>query len=185
MALANAFSAFSKAIDLSTRSDSMGDFNIAFCGRPSPDVTGKPGHAFVAYSHKPSGKDRDFVAIGHTVSAGQRPADAVWSYFGSPISGLLEEELYTSVKQKCLDVKVNQEDFRRARAIAEDRLRKMGLTDKAGVVLQAYKLGSEDCMTFLMAVADVLKVRGLKVPARGPVELPTAYVERLIEANVD
>ena len=109
----------------------------------------------------------------------------MWSYFGSPISGLLEEELYTSVKQKCLDVKVNQEDFRRARAIAEDRLRKMGLTDKAGVVLQAYKLGSEDCMTFLMAVADVLKVRGLKVPARGPVELPTAYVERLIEANVD
>src|ERR1700730_157698 len=57
-----------KTIDLSTRTDPTGTYNVAFCARPSPDSSGKPGHAFVSYSHKLPNGERDFVAIGHTIT---------------------------------------------------------------------------------------------------------------------
>jgi hypothetical protein len=172
-----------KAIDLSNMTDPTGVYNVAFCVRPSPDATGKPGHAFVAYSHaKPNG-DRDFVAIGHTVGAGVGPVSASWSYFGSPVSGLLKEERYTSIKQNCLDATVNKADFIQARALAEDPLFKLGLTAQPGTVFEAYKLGDSDCMTFLTSVAETLKSKGLKVPARGATELPMAYMVRFVAAN--
>jgi hypothetical protein len=88
-----------RAIDLSNMTDPTGIYNVAFCARPSPDTTGKPGHAFVAYSHARPNGDRDFVAIGHTIGAGVGPVSASWSYFGSPVLGLLKEEHYMSIKQ--------------------------------------------------------------------------------------
>jgi len=172
-----------KSIDLSNLTDPTGVYNVAFCARPSPDTAGKPGHAFVAYSHAAPNGDRDFVSIGHTLGAGVGPVSATWSYFGSPVSGLLKEERYTSIKQNCLDVVVNKADFNKARALAEDPLFKLGLTVQTGTVFEAYKLGLDDCMTFLISVAETLKSKGLKIPARGATELPMAYIVRFIAAN--
>lgn len=172
-----------KTIDLSNMTDATGLYNIAFCARSSPDPSGKPGHAFVSYSHQTPSGDRDFVSIGHTVSAGTSVGSGIWSYFSHPIPGLLKEEMYTSIKQNCLDVVVNKSDYQAAWALAQDPLHKMGLTAQEGTVFQGYKLGAEDCITFLMAVAQTLKPRGLKVPARGNTELPLAYIARFIAAN--
>ena len=179
----SAQTSLAKTLDLSTRSDPSGIYNVAFCARPSPDTTGKPGHAFVSYSHQGLDGDRDFLAIGHTVAAGTGAISATWSYFGDQVSGRLKEEVYTSIKQNCLDVQVNQEDFARARALANSPLTALGLSDPEGSVLQAYKLGADDCMTFLIDVANTLKSAGLKVPSRGSRELPEAYVARLVSAN--
>lgn len=172
-----------KEIDLSNMTEASGDYNVAFCARPSPDSSGKPGHAFVSYSHVQPNGNRDFTAIGHTVGAGVGPVSAAWSYFGSPVSGLLKQERYTSIKQNCLDVRVNKTDFDNARALAADPLFKLGLTAQPGTVFEAYKLGADDCMTFMISVANTLKSKGLKVPARGATELPMAYVVRFIAAN--
>ena len=175
--------ALAKEIDLSNISDPAGIYNIAFCARPSPDATGKPGHAFVSFSHLPHGGQRDFLAIGHTVGAGVGPAEAAWSFFGTPVSGVLGEEKYTSIKQQCLDTQVNKSDYDQARALAMPALELMGIGQPGGTVFQAYKLGDEDCLAFMINVANILKPRGLSVPTRGATETPMAYMERFIEAN--
>lgn len=176
-------SVMAKEVDLSNFSDPTGVYNIAFCARPSPDATGKPGHAFVSFSHLPHGGQRDFLAVGHTVSAGVGPAEAGWSFFGAPVSGVLGEEKYTSIRQQCLDTQVNKADYDQARALATPALELMGIGQPGGSVFQAYKLGEEDCVTFMIEVANILKPRGLNVPARGAAEAPMAYMERFIEAN--
>jgi hypothetical protein len=160
--------AVAKEIDLRTMSDQTGDYDIAFCARPTPDATGKPGHAFVAFSHQLPNGERDFLAIGHTVGADVTPAKAAWSYFGSPASGLLKEERYTAIKQNCLDAQVNKKDYDRARAFTANPLAQLGIAPADGVVLEAYKLGADDCMTFLIDVATSLKASGLTVPQRKP-----------------
>jgi hypothetical protein len=80
-------------------------------------------------------------------------------------------------------VTVNKVDFDRARALAQDPLSKLGLTAQPGTVFQAYKLGLDDCMTFVISVAETLRSKGLKVPAREATELPMAYMVRFIAAN--
>jgi len=172
-----------KEVDLRTMSDPTGEYNVAFCSRPSPDTTGKPGHAFVSYSHVLPGGNREFLAIGHTVGADVTPAKAIWSYFSDPVSGLLKEELYTSIRQRCLDVQVDKSDYDRARARASNALALLGIVPADAIVLEAYKLGAEDCMTFLIDVANSLKSKGLNVPARQAGELPMPYVQRLSDAN--
>lgn len=172
-----------KELDLRTMSDPSGEYNVAFCSRPSPDATGKPGHAFVSYSHVLPGGDREFLAIGHTVGADVTPGMAIWSYFGSPVSGLLKEELYTSIRQNCLDVQVDKSDYDRARAFSSSWLAQLGIGPANGIVLQAYKLGADDCMTFAIDVANALTGKGLNVPARNALELPEAYIRRLADAN--
>ena len=159
-----------KEIDLSTRSDPDAEFDVAFCARPSLGATGKPGHAFVAFSKKPHNAQRDFLAIGHTISATESAISAAWSYFGEPVSGLLKEELYTSVEQDCLVVAVNKEDYETARRLTESPLSQMGLAAPDMPVFQAYGLGEQDCMTFMIDVATVLASRGLKIPARQATE---------------
>jgi hypothetical protein len=174
--------AWAKELNLRTMSE-VGEYNVAFCARPSPDATGKPGHAFVSYSRVVSGDDREFLAIGHTVGADVAPAIAVWSYFGSPVSGLLKEERYTSIRQNCLDVKLNKSDYDQARALASNPLALLGIIPADRIVLEAYKLGADDCMTFVIDVANSLKSKGLHVPPRHTGELPTPYVQRLSDAN--
>src|SRR5690349_10981507 len=89
-ALATPAHSIGKTLNLATRSDPTGTYNIAFCARTSPGVSGKPGHAFVSFSHKDTAGNRDFLAIGHTVAAGTTPGSAAWSYFGAPVSGVLK-----------------------------------------------------------------------------------------------
>ena len=122
--------AHAKTIDLSTRTDPLGEFDLAFCSRPSPDsAKGWPGHAFVSFSWKRPNGDRDFTAIGHTVTPGTSVPAATWSLFGSPISGWLRDERYTAVLQNCLEVRVNKEDYDRAHALTQSPLQALGLSD--------------------------------------------------------
>lgn len=177
--------AIAKVIDLRNQSDIVGDYELGFCARPSPDTLKQlPGHAFVAYSHVPSKGERTFRAVGHTVSPGVSPGSAAWSYFGKPVAGYLKEEQYTSSMERCLRVKVNKTDYEAAYALTVTALQAMGMQGAADVpVFQAYKLGANDCMNFVINVAEVLKGKGLTVPQRGSAELPTNYIERLIQSN--
>lgn len=177
-------SAMGATIDLRTRTDVTGEYEIGFCVRPTPDTAKNlPGHAFVTFSVSPPKKQRTFLSIGHTVQPGTSPVSAAWSYFGESIPGYLAEEKYTSAMQACLVAKVDKEDYERGLALTKDPLASMGITSPALPVLQAYKLGSEDCVSFMIDVANVLNYKGLKVPSRGAMELPMKYMQRLIGSN--
>ena len=188
LAIASVFTAMTstvveaKVLDLSTRTDASGTYEVAFCARPSPQGS-IPGHMFVSFSHTDPAGERDFMAIGHTVNAGVGPAAATWSYFGSPVGGHLGEERYTSVKQNCLDVVVNREDYDRAKAFADDPLSNLGVTPSPGIVFENYKLGADDCISFAIQVANSLSGVGLMVPTRQALDLPMAYELKLISAN--
>ena len=99
------------------------------------------------------------------------------------MNGLLKEERYTSIRQNCLDVDVNKADYQRALAYTANPLAQLGIGSPGDIVLQAYKLGNEDCMAFAINVAKALESSGLKVPARRAMELPTDYIQRLSDAN--
>src|SRR5262245_30826125 len=65
-----------KKIDLSNKTDPSGEYELGFCSRPSPvSSKGWPGHAFVSYSRQAAG-GRDFMSIGHTITAGTSPVSA-------------------------------------------------------------------------------------------------------------
>ncbi|RWB35801.1 MAG: hypothetical protein EOQ41_03040 [Mesorhizobium sp.] len=183
VAIVIASSARAKDIDLRNQTDTDREYNVAFCARPSPGSTGLPGHMFVAFSSVTATGERTFVALGHTVGADVSPATAVWSYFGSPVDGLLKQEMYTAIEQQCLSARVNKSDFNRALALTENPLASLGLSAASDTVLQEYRLGAEDCMTFATGVAQVLVSRGLVVPDRGSAETPMDYLKRLIDAN--
>ena len=173
-----------KKIDLSTRTDAQGRFELGFCARPSPDVAkGWPGHTFVSFAHHSPSGGLDFVAIGHTVSAGVSPAAAAWSLFGSPVSGKLAEERYQSALERCLIVVVNREVYEAAFRFTQSPLVELGLAPAALPVFESYKLGSQDCINWMLRVASVVSPVGLRVPTREASDLPVAYVEKLIAAN--
>lgn len=176
--------AFGATVDLRTSSDTSGEYEVGFCARPSPDAAKQlPGHAFVSFSFKsPDGK-RTFTSIGHTVQADISPGSAAWSYFGAPVSGYLAEEKYTSAMQSCLVAKVNRADYEKSFALTTNPLAKMGIGPTDAAVLQAYKLGVDDCVSFMVNVANVLLPRGLRVPKRGATELPMQYMQRFISSN--
>lgn len=176
---------FAKIIDLRNASDIAGDYELGFCARPSPDTfKSLPGHAFVSYSHVPTKGQRKFLSIGHTVPSGTSPASATWSYFGKPVEGYLKEEIYTSSMEQCLRVKVNKGDYDTAYGLTINPLQSMGISvPKDMPVFQSYKLGGNDCMEFLIKVANTLKAKGLKVPERAATEFPIPYIVRFINSN--
>ncbi len=171
-------------IDLRKLSDVMGEHEISFCVRPSPNtIKNLPGHAFVSFSVLPRNKQRTFLSIGHTVQPNTSLASAIWSYFGAPISGYLSEENYTSVRQACLVAKVDRADYHKALSLTKNPLESIGISSPSAPVLQMYNLGSEDCVEFMINVANVLKPNGLKVPSRGTFELPMQFMQRFISSN--
>ena len=172
--------------DLSNLSEKDGStYEIGFCARPSPGtVKNLPGHAFVSFSHKVDGK-RSFLAIGHTVQAGTSPEKAALSYVGDPVDGYLKEENSTSSMPSCLIVKVNKADYEAAFNLTKNPLDQIGIfTSKTFIVLQTYKLGSDDCMNFMINVAKTLEPKGLKVPKRHDTEFPMNYMIRFIDLNL-
>jgi hypothetical protein len=176
--------AWSKDIDLSTRSDPDGSFQIGFCARPSPDTfKGWPGHAFVSYTHRKPRGEIQFTAIGHTVTAGVSPVRAAWSLFGSSVSGLLKEEVYSATLQNCLLVKVDRENYERAFELTKSPLQKLGIVRDASPVFETYKLGAEDCVSWMTAVALTLRSKGIVVPTRGNTDIPMSYMQKFIAAN--
>lgn len=172
------------SVDLRTSSDVSGEYEIGFCARPSQDAVKRlPGHAFVSFSFRtPDGK-RTFTSIGHTVQLGVPPTTAAWSYFGDSVSGYLAEEKYTSAMESCLVAKVNRAEYDKGFALTKNPLASMGVVPTDVAVLQAYKLGADDCVSFMISVANVLVPRGLKVPQRGATELPLQYMQRFIASN--
>jgi hypothetical protein len=164
-------------VDLRTQSSVEAEYEVSLCARPSPEGD-VPGHAFVLYSVKLRGSDRKVLALGFTTSASTSKTAA--SYGGwLPVDGFLGEERYTSIKQRCLVVRVDKPAFDAAWKLAHPFAGSVVLENLrfAGV----YTLGEKDCMSFMVDVANVLK--GVKVPQRGGAELPRQYLRRLIESN--
>jgi hypothetical protein len=137
----------------------------------------------VSFSHKKSNGQRDFTAVGHTVSASTSAIAAAWSLFGSPVIGQLKEELYTSALQDCLLVVVNKEDYERARALMHSPLKQIGIVHDQTPVFQSYQLNAEDCIDWMISVANELQPRGFKVPPRTITDPPLTYMQRLTDAN--
>jgi hypothetical protein len=174
--------ASAKVIDLRTMTNSKIETEINFCVRESPDtVKNLPGHAFVGFSQKEAGKDRIFIAIGHTLASGTSTTSAVWSFVNA-VNGLLKEENYTAATVECLTVKVDEPDYDRAFALTKNPLDILGLKINAPVI-ESYRLGINDCETFMISVARTLESKGLKIPKRLTTDLPFAYLKKLIKAN--
>ncbi len=167
-------------IDLRNQSE-VGSYEISFCARPSPGG-GLPGHAFVSFSASQPGQKRDFISVGHTVSASNKTVSNIWSAMGGPVDGLITEERYTSAMERCLRTMVKKMTYDYLRLEAADPLAKMGLAVGLPVV-QGYKLGSEDCITFAIGIAKQLEPLGLRIPARATADLPAGYILKLIRAN--
>ncbi|WDT85937.1 hypothetical protein [Alteromonas sp. 009811495] len=171
-----------KEIDLSNMSDPSGIYEIALCARPSPDAPlNLPGHAFVSFTHIKHNGDVTLTSIGHTTDADA--ISALNSYFGDPVAGYLGKEKYTSSMQQCLRIKVNKDDYDSAFGLTASPMEQLGLAGNSDLVLRSYALSENDCITFMVEVADVLKPLGLNVPVRGSTELPLKYMERLIRSN--
>lgn len=171
-----------KTLDFSNISDPTGEYEVALCARPSPSTPKNlPGHAFVSFTHTNNTGQVSVKSIGHTTNVGALPA--LLSYFGTPVSGYLSEEKYTSTMEKCLRIKVNKPDFQRALSHTENPLYKLGIGDKNDPVLRNYSLGENDCMNFMVEVAKELTSLGLKIPDRKRAEKPLNYLERVLRAN--
>lgn len=167
-----------KVLDLRTMSEASGEYEVSLCSRPSPSGS-TPGHAYVIYSAKLTGQSRQVLSVGFTTAAG--PAKAALSYLGwmPAVPGHLSEEIYTSIKERCVVTVVNKKTFEDAWAVAHPFAKLPALSSLT--FSGEYRLGVNDCMTFMVSVAKVLK--GVVVPSRGVTELPQAYLRRLIDSN--
>lgn len=170
-----------KSIDLRARTDADGLVReISYCARPSPDGPKHlPGHAYLVFGVEGGGRFR-FRAIGHTTSD---VGPAIVSFTGLlKAQGAVVDEVYTAAKQMCLTTRVNRDAFEAAYSDAGNPLAALGFDRDAPYVL-AYSLGAEDCVGFMLRVARRFQANGLKVPARQALELPLAYLRRLVDAN--
>jgi len=173
--------ATSETIDLRNQSEA-GDYEVAFCARPSPNG-GLPGHAFVSFSSTNPGQQRDFISVGHTPSQDSGLGWTLWSRIGRPVNGVVAEERYTSVSEQCLQVKVNRATYAELRQRTVDPFAIIGFSDVGTPVVHPYKLGIKDCVAFAITAARHLQSLGMQVPDRHDNETPVHYIERLIEAN--
>lgn len=176
--------ASSKIVDLRNMSDADGALReISICARPSPGGAGLPGHAFVAFARTDSSGGLTFRTLGHTVF---KISDAILSYNSliPATDAALVSEKYTAIKQECLTVQVNADQFQSAYAQASQPLAKLGIKfDEGKPVQKTYSLGVEDCITFAVGIVKRFADRGLKIPERKATDLPLAYVRKLIDAN--
>lgn len=176
---------FGASLDLRNLSDESGEYEIGFCSRPSPNtIKNLPGHAFVSFSAYLSNGNRTFKSIGHTIQENTSLLSTTWSYFGDSVVGYLSEEKYTSIEESCLLVKVNKTDYEKALLLTTNPLQTMGLASNDAPVLEAYSLGANDCMSFMIDVARAIESKGFIVPDRNAGELPLDYIGRLIDANI-
>jgi hypothetical protein len=172
-----------KTLDLRKSTDVDGSTReISFCARPSPGLPGLPGHAFVAYAVISADKGIKFRSLGHTVFS---VGDAILSFGGViPTTGALVEEKYTSTKQECLTIQLNKDMFESAYSAAFQPLAKLGIKfDESLPIQKAYSLAAEDCVQFVVSLAQRFAAQELKVPARTSAEFPLPYLRRFIESN--
>jgi hypothetical protein len=171
-----------KTINLATMSEGGGPYEISFCGRPSPNSRGFPGHAFVSFS-KGTGASRVFRSLGLTVGGTVSPVSAAMSFFGPSVSGIVTEENFTHIRQECLSVIVNKADFDRAYSQALPLFVQLGVSTESTLRTEAYKLGENDCITFAYNIAAALKPAGLNVPKREMLDRPIGYIQKLQNQN--
>ena len=170
--------------DLRTQTDNLGETEISFCARPSPDAFGFPGHAFVGFSEKPHGQPRVYRAVGNTVGAAVGITPTIFTYFGgASVAGRQAEERYTHMKQACLTLGVDRAVYQRALSAARPTLTILGVPDTVAASIERYSLNENDCIDFAMKVAQQLRSAGLSVPARAATDTPPAYITKLINAN--
>jgi hypothetical protein len=182
LAISAAAPALGQTRDLRRQTDVMGTNEISFCSRPSPDAFGFPGHAFVAFS-EPTEAGRNFRAVGHTVATSNVTA-TVFTYFnGRSVAGRDAEEVYTHVKQACLTLLVDRSDFQRAIAAAQPTFTRFGFPAEIARSMERYSLSGNDCLDFIVRVANTLRQAGLVVPGRSPIDTPPAYIQKLVGAN--
>ncbi|HEX5752243.1 MAG TPA: hypothetical protein VFZ09_38880 [Archangium sp.] len=176
-----------KTLALTKASEPDGtEYSLSFCARPSPSAAlNLPGHAFVGYSMKPRKGARRYLAVGHTTYA--PPGAVLLTYLGlrPSVEGSIEEELFTATQEHCLVLLVSKAAYDQAIAAAADVV-SGGLpsfTEQRRTILR-YTLGAQDCMSFMLGVLKPFAGdRGVRIPARGPTELPLPYLRRLIDAN--
>ncbi|BBB66580.1 hypothetical protein UNDYM_2327 [Undibacterium sp. YM2] len=168
-----------KQIDLRNQTDADGEYTVSICSRPSPGPEGLPGHMFVAYSFKPTDQDRKVIALGYTTRAGLIQGVLSFSALLTMPSGYLGEENFTHMEEQCLELLVNKNDFDHAWSIAQPfyNLPALSSVQYAGI----YSLTNNDCETFATQVARTFN--SLVVPQRKILDLPEAYVRKLIDAN--
>lgn len=180
----SAVPAFAHEKDLRTHTDASGETEVSFCARPSPNTFGFPGHAFVAFSDRPTGQPRIFRAVGHTVASSAAGPSMAFTYFGGgSVAGQQAEERYTHAKQDCLTVKVNRATYQQALAAAQPTLTALGVPANVAASAERYSLNGNDCIDFAVRVAGALRPAGLSVPARAAADTPMGFIRRLIAAN--
>jgi hypothetical protein len=155
--------------------------SVLFCARPSED-TKVPGHAYLGFSRVKGGK-RDFIALGHTTKAGAINAALTYKGFTPPITGTVEADRFSWITEKCLVVHTDKSRYDAAWKTAAGYKAMLGIDFEPGEgIALDYSLGDKDCMGLMIDVAKAFEP-ALKVPARGAVELPLAYLRRFIDAN--
>lgn len=169
-----------REIDLRNQTDANGEYAISLCARPSPGALSLPGHAFVAYSFRPTGGERKFLALGFTTDSSVKGVLSFSKVLSTP-PGYLGEEKYTSVKEECLVLLVNEADFNATYTLARPFYNVPALS--ALTYSGVYSLTTNDCVTFMTNTAKQFSPRGIKVPPRQPADLPLPYLRKLIDAN--
>jgi hypothetical protein len=176
--------ALAREKDLRTQTDASGVTEIGFCARPSPNSWGFPGHAFVSFSEQRAGQRRIFRAVGHTVAPSITAPAAVFTYFGGgSVAGQQAEERFTHLKQACLTVQVDRARYQDALMAARPTLVILGIPDNVAASAERYSLSGNDCLDFMIRVAQTLRAAGLVVPSRTSTDTPMTFVQKLIAAN--
>jgi len=174
--------AYARDKDLRTKTDAAGVTEISFCARPSPNSFGFPGHAFVAFNDQSPGGS--FRSVGQTVAPGTGAAAAAFTYFGGgSVAGQQAEERYSHLKQDCLTLQLDRDVYQRAIATARPTLTVLGIPDQVAASVERYSLSGNDCMDFILRVAQPLKSAGLSIPARGATDTPLDYIRKMTAAN--
>jgi hypothetical protein len=177
---AAAIAAPHRQLDLRNQTDANGEYTISLCARPSPGPASLPGHAFVAYSVKPTGGERKFLTLGFTTGDPAIKGILSFSAILAKPDGYLDEEKFTSVNEECLVLLVNEKDFNAAYALAMPFYKVPALS--ALRYTGVYSLTNNDCMTFMINTAKQFAPR-VKVPPRQATDLPLPYMRKLIDAN--
>lgn len=168
-----------RSVDIRNQTDANGEYTVSLCARSSPGPANLPGHAFVMYSFKPTGKEWRSFALGFTTDSAVKGMLSYSKVLAAP-SGYLNEEIYTSVNENCLLLQVNEPDFNKALARAYPLYAVPALASlKYSAV---YSLTKNDCLTFMTRVAQEFAAK-LVVPPRNTTDLPLDYMRKLIDAN--
>ena len=169
-----------KRLDLRNKTDANGEYSVSLCARSSDGPMKLPGHAFVSYNFKPTGKEWRSFALGFTTNSAVKGMLSYSKLLAQP-AGYLNEEMYSSVNENCLLLLVNESDFNKAMSRAQPFHTIPALASLKYTAV--YSLTSNDCITFMTEVAGEFKPRGVNVPVRSATDLPLVYLRKLIDAN--